>query len=237
MTFKKKLVIRIIRILVDILCRVHDDRLDRVPLEGPLIIVSNHINFLEGPVIYTHLQPRQSTGYAADKSWKNPFFAFLFDLWEIISIKRGEPDITAIRKGLDYLKRGWILAIAPEGTRSGNGRLQRGRPGVVILAQKSDAPILPISHHGGEYFWDNIKRLRRTDFSIIVGQPFHLKNEGYKVNSEIRQKITDEIMYQIAALLPPENRGLYSNLSKATEEFLDFKPPAKSNLPSTITPS
>jgi 1-acyl-sn-glycerol-3-phosphate acyltransferase len=230
MTFKKKAVTTIIRILVDILCRIDDNQLDRVPQTGPLLLVSNHINFLEGPVIYTHLQPRQSTGYAAAKSWKNPFFAFLFDQWGIISIKRGEPDIDAIRKGLDYLKRGWLLAIAPEGTRSGNGRLQRGRPGVVILAQKTNIPILPVAHYGGERFWQNLKKLRRTNFSIVVGQPFLLKTNGHKVNSEIRQKIVDEIMFQIAALLPPPYRGVYSDLSEATEDYLYFPPPSRSNL-------
>jgi 1-acyl-sn-glycerol-3-phosphate acyltransferase len=230
MTLKKKAVTTFIRILVDILCRVQDDQLDRVPQQGPLIIVSNHINFLEGPVIYTHLLPRQSTGYAAAKSWKNPFFAFVFNQWKIISIKRGEPDLHAIRKGLDALKKGWILAIAPEGTRSGDGRLQRGHPGVVLLAQKINVPILPVVHYGGEYFWQNLKRLRRTDFSIVVGHPFQIKTQDMRINSEVRQKIVDEIMYQIAALLPPENRGLYSDLSKATEEFLFFQPPSSSNL-------
>jgi 1-acyl-sn-glycerol-3-phosphate acyltransferase len=100
----------------------------------------------------------------------------------------------------------------------------------VILAQKTNVPILPVAHYGGEFFWDNLKRLRRTDFSIVVGQPFRIKTEDYKVNSEVRQKIVDEIMYQIAALLPPENRGLYTDLSKATEEFLYFPPPSSSNL-------
>jgi 1-acyl-sn-glycerol-3-phosphate acyltransferase len=230
MTLKKKVVTAVIRILVDILCRVHDEQLDQVPGQGPLVVVSNHINFLEGPVIYTHLQPRQSTGYAAAKSWKNPFFAFLFNTWEIISLKRGEPDLHAIRKGLDALKKGWILAIAPEGTRSGDGRLQKGHPGVVLLAQKANVTILPVAHYGGEYFWKNLKRLHRTDFSIVVGHPFQINTQDSKVNGDVRQKIVDEIMYQLAALLPPENRGLYSDFSKATEEFLFFPPPSSSNL-------
>lgn len=237
MTITQKAVTIIIRILVDILCRVYGDELDQIPQKGPLLVVSNHINFLEGPVIYTYLHPRQATGYAAAKSWKNPFFAFLFNQWKIISLKRGEADINAIRKGLDVLKRGWILGIAPEGTRSGDGRLQRGRPGVVILAQRSNVPIHPVAHYGGELFWENLKRLRRTDFQIVVGQPFHLNIEGVKVNNEVRQQIVDEIMYQIAALLPTEYRGVYSDLSRATEEFLDFRQPSRSNLPSAVSSS
>jgi hypothetical protein len=54
-----------------------------------------------------------------------------------------------------------------------------------------------------------------------------------KVTGEIRQEMVDEIMYQLAALLPPEHRGAYHDLSKATEVYLRFDPPAKSNLPST----
>lgn len=231
MTFTSRMTTFAIKTLVDILCRVYDDQLERVPPQGPLLVVSNHINFLEGPVIYTHLYPRESTGYAAAKSWKNPVFGFIFNKWNIISIKRGEPDLTAIRSGLRALKQGLIMAIAPEGTRSGDGRLNRGRPGIVILAKKSNAPILPIVHYGGENFWQNIKKIRRTDFRIIVGQEFSLRTEGVKLNNEIRQQMVDEIMYQIAALLPEKYRGYYSDLSEATEQYLKFPPHSKSNLP------
>jgi len=231
MTFTSRMTTFVIKTIVDSLCRIYDEPLARVPEHGPLLIVSNHTNFLEGPVIYTHLYPRKATGYAAAKSWINPIFGFIFNQWNAISIKRGEPDLTAIRSGINALKQGLIMAIAPEGTRSGDGRLKRGRPGVVILAQKSNAPILPIAHYGGETFWKNLKRLRRTDFKIIVGQEFYLNAEGVKINNDIRQQIVDEIMYQIAALLPEEYRGYYSDLSKATEKYLKFPPHSKSNLP------
>jgi hypothetical protein len=72
--------------------------------------------------------------------------------------------------------------------------------------------------------------LRRTDFQIVVGQPFYVEAHGEKVMGPLRQRITDEIMYQLAALLPPAYRGYYSDLSLSTEQHLRFDSPYVSNL-------
>jgi 1-acyl-sn-glycerol-3-phosphate acyltransferase len=72
--------------------------------------------------------------------------------------------------------------------------------------------------------------LRRTDFHIVVGEPFYVDAKGAPVMGALRQHIADEIMYQLAALLPPFYRGYYSDLNAATEEYLRFEPPAHSNL-------
>ncbi len=225
-----KIVSFIIKRLTRILCRVHGEELHKVPNQGPLIIVANHVNFLEVPVIFTHLLPRPITGYAASKSWKNPFFAFLFNRWGAISIRRGELDMSAIRLGLQALQEGAILAIAPEGTRSGNGRLQQGRPGVILLAGKSGAPLQPVVYFGGERFWENFRRFRRTDFYIRVGNPFYLQTNHTKMDHSIRQQIVDEVMYQMAAILPAEYRGKYADLENATERYLSFPQGSESNL-------
>ncbi len=214
--------------LTRLLCRVDDAHLARVPATGPLILVANHINFLEVPLIYTHLMPRPVTGFAKAETWDNPAMALLFDLWQAIPLRRGEADLEAMRQALSVLQAGGILAVAPEGTRSGHGRLGRGYPGVVLLAQMSGAPLLPIVYYGGESFRENIKRLRRTDFHIVVGQPFSIQTEGVSVNREVRQQIADEIMYQLAALLPPTYRGHYSDLEAATHTYLRFDPPESS---------
>jgi len=66
----------------------------------------------------------------------------------------------------------------------------------------------------------NLKRFKRTDFHIRVGEPFKVETQGVKVTSEIRQQIVDEMMYEIAKLLPEEYRGAYADLSKATGKFL-----------------
>jgi len=230
MTMKSQLVNFTIKRITHILCRIDADQLSRVPVKGPLIIVANHVNFLEVPIIYTHLLPRPVTGFAKAETWDNSAMAYLFDLWGGIPIHRGTADVTAIRRGLAALEAGHILAVAPEGTRSDHGRLQRGHPGVVMLALHSGAPLLPMVYFGAEKFRHNLARLRRTDFHVEVGHLFYLNAEGVKVTQEVRRQMTDEIMWQLAALLPPAYRGDYSEVDAATETYLQFPSMSESNL-------
>jgi 1-acyl-sn-glycerol-3-phosphate acyltransferase len=224
MPLAKGVVTTTIRGLVRILCRVDDAQLARVPDQGPLILVSNHISFLEIPVLYTHLQPRPLTGFAKAETWDNPFLGALGNLWGAIPLRRGEADLAALRRGLSALEAGQIVGVAPEGTRSGDGRLQSGHSGVVLLALRSGAPLLPMAYYGGEKLKQNLRRLSRTDFHIAVGRPFYVDAQGVRVTREVRQHMADEIMYQLAALLPAAYRGHYSDLGAATETYLRFVP-------------
>ncbi len=225
MTIAQRVVNPSIKRLTRILCRVDGVQLERVPACGPLILVINHINFLEVPLLYTHLQPRPVSTLAKAETWHNPALAFLADLWGAIPLRRGEADVAAVQAGLAALKAGYILAVAPEGTRSGDGCLQRGHPGVVTLALRSGAPLLPLAHYGGERFYRNVGTLRRTDFHIVVGQPFMLDALGIKVTREVRQQMADEIMYRLAALLPPAYRGAYAGLESAAARAPRFLTP------------
>ncbi len=236
-TFTERVTNLVVKGITTALCQVDADQLERVPTSGPLIAVTNHINFLEAPVIYTRLMPRPLTGYAKIETWDSAFLGWLFNVWGIIPIRRGEPDKTAVKSGLQALKEGSILTIAPEGTRSSDGRLLRGHPGVVMLALLSDAPLLPVVHYGHENYREDLRKLRRTKIHAVVGHSFKLDKSSEKVTSEIRQVMVDEIMYQMAALLPPQYRGVYANLSKATEKYLVFTPPARSNLLEAIANS
>jgi 1-acyl-sn-glycerol-3-phosphate acyltransferase len=211
-----------IKSLTRILCNVDDRQLINVPRQGPLIIACNHINFMDVPLLYTHLQPRKVTGFAKAETWNNPVMGLLFDLWGAIPIQRGEADTSAFRSALDALNQGKILAIAPEGTRSGNGRLGQGLPGIVMLAYHTNTPILPLVYYGGERFRDNINRFRRTDFNIRVGKLFKLSFQEAKLDREVRNKMVDEIMYQLALLLPMEYRGFYSDIRNITTNYIDF---------------
>jgi 1-acyl-sn-glycerol-3-phosphate acyltransferase len=211
-----------IKALTRILCKIDDSQLRNVPEHGPLIIASNHINFIEVPVVYTHLQPRKITGFVKAETWENPLMGFLFNLWDGIPVQRGEADSVAIRRALDALKQGKILAIAPEGTRSENGKLQPGVPGIVMLAHLSDAPILPLVYFGGEKIRDNLNRLKRTDFQIRVGRMFRLSFAEGKPNKEIRKAMVDEIMYQMSILLPEDYRGYYTDISNMSTNYINY---------------
>lgn len=230
MTLTHTVVTQGIKGLVRIMCRVDAAQLAKVPEEGPLIVVANHVNFVEAPIVYTHLCPRSMTTLAKAETWDSPGLRLLANLWGAIPIQRGEVDRTALRMALQALDEGKILILTPEGTRSGHGRLQQGMPGTVLLALRSGVPLMPLVFYGGEVIWSNLRRLRRTDFHIVVGEPFYLDADGVRVTRDVRQQMTDELMYQMAALLPPAYRGVYSDLAAATEAYLRFPPGSGGNL-------
>ncbi len=196
--------------------------LNKVPRNGPLIIATNHINFIEVPVVYTHLQPRPITGLVKIETWNNPLMGLLFDLWGGIPVRRGEADVTAAKRCLDALKEGKIVAVAPEGTRSGDGRLRKGNAGIVFLAIKSQAPILPIAFYGAEQYWQDLRSLNKIPFRIRVGKPFLIDVSNKTINQKIRNQIADEIMIQIALLLPSSYHGYYAGRVSEKPEYLKF---------------
>jgi len=218
----KFLVHIVIRFLLFFICKVDKEDIRKVPAAGPMIMVGNHVNFLDAPVAETFLYPRNIISMVKKETFDNPVFGFLFKVWGSIPVHRGTADFNALGKAVKALGQGQFFAISPEGTRTKDGQLIQGNPGVVIVALKSNAPILPIVQYGAEHFHENIKKFRRTKITIKVGEPFLLNPGSPFPRKEERQQITDEIMYQIAKLLPAENRGYYSDLNQATTQFLSF---------------
>ncbi len=209
MSLSERVLVFLFRVLTHTIFRIHDEPLAKVPARGPLIIVMNHINILEIPLIYAHLQPRPVHGLVLADRWKNPVVAWGLNACGAIPLERSGSNFGSIRRVFDVLKAGEIVLIMPEGTRSGDGHLGSGHPGVVLLAIKSKAPLLPIVSFGGEKYRENLKKLRRTDFYLTVGEPFRLKAEGKAVVGQDRKQMLDEIMYRMAALLPVEYQGAY----------------------------
>jgi 1-acyl-sn-glycerol-3-phosphate acyltransferase len=207
LTPSQRLLVTLARLLTSPLFRVHDEALARIPMHGPLIIVMNHVNFFEIPIIYSHLQPRPVRGLALSTRWENPILGWGLDTSGAIPLERGGSNVESFHRALNVLKSGEMVLIMPEGTRSGDGRLQRGFPGVVLLAQKSKAPLMIVVSHGGEQYRQNLRRFRRTDFYLTVGESFTLSEYSEKSS---RKELVNQIMFRMAALLPQEYRGVYT---------------------------
>lgn len=176
------------------------------------------------PTFYPRMLPRRLTAFVKAEAWDNLLQGWLMSLWKGIPIHRGQSDFAAFHQALERLEDGYIVAVSPEGTRSGDGHLLEAHSGVVLLALRSGAPILPVVYYGHEHVWKNMIRLRRSDFKVVVGRPFHICAGETRVNSQVARQILNEVMYQLAALLPPNYQGVYSDLAAATEDFLCFSP-------------
>lgn len=200
----------IIKAILGILCKIDAEELKKVPKEGPYIIVMNHINFLEAPLLYGCLYPRDISGFAKAETWKQPVIGSLARIWECVPVRRGGRDIASIKLAVEALGRGKILNVMPEGTRSHSGSLGRGHAGIVSIALRSGAPLLPVAQYGGETFWHNLRRGRRTEVHFRVGPLYKLRDPGPGESKSMRIEAADEIMREIAALLPESYRGVYA---------------------------
>ena len=220
----------VVRILAKILLKLEVVGLENVPPEGPLILAITHTNFLD-PALAGGVMPRELVIMSKVENFWHPILGIIVRLYGAFPVRRGEVDRQAIRRSLEVLAGGQALLMAPEGTRSGHGRLQKGHDGMTFIALRADAPILPVAITGVEHFWANLSRLRRTPIKIVIGKVFRFSSGGERAGREIMSKMTEEGMYQLASLLPPERRGVYSDLDSATEEYLAFPPGSSSNLP------
>jgi 1-acyl-sn-glycerol-3-phosphate acyltransferase len=188
---------------------------ENIPAEGGFIMVFNHLSIFDPPVLFINA-PRQIVPFIADKWRHTPGISHLVNSVGVIWISRGEADMDAIKASLGVLKSGGALGLAPEGTRSHTGQLQKAKTGAAYFADRAGVPILPVALTGTENVWRNLKRLRRTPVSCIVGQPFRLPSDGRAKGDKLTE-LTDEIMCRIAALLPPQYRGAYAEHPRLKE--------------------
>jgi len=222
MDLRRAIVSYFFRSILNVICKINcREFVDALSKNKPMIVVLNHINFLEVPIIVTHSYPLKVTGVVKVETWKNPIMAFLFNTYRAIPIDRSGAFTEVSKRVRRELENGFFTCIAPEGTRSKNGILGRGKAGVVQIALDAGVPILPVAHYGGEHIWENMKRLRRTSFCFKVGKMFKLKIEG-RPGKEERDEILSEVMGQIACLLPENMRGVYAQQAERGCKHLDF---------------
>jgi 1-acyl-sn-glycerol-3-phosphate acyltransferase len=214
-----KTAVILIRAFLHTICKVDRKELKQIPRIGPYIVAINHINSLEVPLLVVDLAPRKVHGVAKKETWNNPFVAWLAGVWEVISIDREGMSLSTFKEIAKVLKKKESILVAPEGTRTGDGKLKKAHPGIIIMALKANVPIIPVVHFGGERFWDNISKFKRTKFSYRVGKPLRITTRD--TDQEIRQELADQLMYRMARLLPKEYRGVYSEIDKIDNKYAE----------------
>lgn len=195
--------------------------LENIPETGPVILMINHIAFIDSFIVL-HLVPRNIVPLAKIEVYNYPIVGIFPRLWEVIPVRREEVDRRAIQQIFEVLAAGEIVLIAPEGTRG--TALREGKEGVAYIASRSQVPVIPVAIQGTVGFpaLRFTKAWKGAGATVTFGRPFHFRKDTKRPDRETLRLMTDEAMYILAAMLPPAQRGIYSDLSKATQKTITW---------------
>lgn len=176
-----------------------------------MILVMNHIQWIDIPVVGALLP------FAYRLSWlgkaelfENPMWRWFFRAMQVIPIKRGRGDLAALEAATEALRAGAILLIFPEGHRSRNGLLQKGRGGAVRLAMRAQVPLVPVAVTGTQGGLGDT--LRGKPVELRIGKPYRVEpTPDGKIPPDLMDYLTTEMMLRVAALLPAAYHGVYAD--------------------------
>ena len=213
--FVRWLVVHILDLIADI--KVYD--VERVPASGGFVIATNHIGIIDIAMFHYQFDRFDMFIPVAEKWEKVGWIRFLGKNLNFLFVDRYNADLKAMRKMIGLMETGNSLVIAPEGTRSRTGGLIEGKSGVAFLAARSGFPVVPVAITGTEdkVLFDNLKHFRRSKIALMVGQPFTLPPIPKTDREAALLRYTDEIMCQIAAILPERYRGVYAEHPRLKE--------------------
>ncbi len=180
---------------------------ENVPLKGAVLVVSNHLNFNDPPLLGVSLG-RQVVFMAKEELFRFPPLGYFLSSLGAFPVHRGRLDRKAIRQSAQVLAEGRVLLMFPEATRSPKAQLQRAFPGSALIASRQTVPILPVGIFGTERL-KGLGLFRRPQITVNIGKTFSLPKAGGRLTKDELADHTELIMRRIAELLPPEYRGVY----------------------------
>jgi 1-acyl-sn-glycerol-3-phosphate acyltransferase len=220
--------------LVKLLFRPRVTGVEHVPTEGPALLVSNHLAFCDSIFLPVSV-PRQivfpaKSEYFTGPGLKGKLVATFFRSVGQIPIDRsgGRASLAALNKGLGILEKGGLFGIYPEGTRSPDGRLYKGKTGVARMAIVAGVPVIPVAmidteklQPGGQMkpkmFYREKGRLlpRLVRPGVAFGEPMDFSRyEGMERDRFVLRSVTDEIMYALMGLSGQEYVDMYADKAK-----------------------
>jgi 1-acyl-sn-glycerol-3-phosphate acyltransferase len=193
---------------------------ENVPRQGAYLIVMNHISLYDPPFVLA-FWPVAPEGVGAVDIWQRKGQSTLVRYYGGIPIHRGEYDRQVIEKLIAVLDSGRPLVISPEGGRSHTPGMRRASPGVAYLVEKAGVPVVPVGVVGTtDDYLQRALHGKRPLLEMRIGASFRLDSaqDSGLSRKALRQRNTDRIMLQIAALLPPDYRGVYADESVLAAE-------------------
>lgn len=171
--------------------------LENVPATGGVLLAANHASYVDPPLAWAALYPRRKMwGVGKAELWHSPVLAYLMDSIGAIPVQRGVGDRTLFKRVLELLAQGEAVGLFPEGTRSPDGQLLPGQPGVGLMVQKSGVPVVPTAIVGTHLMLPvHATRLRRAPLTVVFGPPLTFA-PGLS-----REEITAQIMRALAEML------------------------------------
>ncbi|MFF2654908.1 lysophospholipid acyltransferase family protein [Streptomyces sp. NPDC058045] len=211
--------------LLRLLFRPRIEGLDRIPETGPAIVAGNHLSFADHFLMPAMLRRRitflAKAEYFTGRGVKGRLTAAFFRSIGQIPVDRSgrEAGQAAIREGLGVLSRDELLGIYPEGTRSHDGRLYKGKVGVAAMALRAGVPVVPCAMIGSFEAQPPGRRLPRPHrITIRFGEPLDFSRyDGMENEKAILRAVTDQIMYEILELSGQEYVDRYAAEVKAEE--------------------
>lgn len=210
----------LVRFIMRIIAEVEVVGEGNIP-QGNVLVAANHLGRLDTAALLCVVD-REDIIMAVAEKYKDHFlYGAIGRAVNAIWLNRFEADFAALREILVRMQKGGLMVIAPEGTRSKTEALQQGKMGAAFLASKSGYPVLPVALTGTEDrgVVENLKKFRRSKIKIVIGKPFTIEVPKGKGREEALRQTTDEIMCQIAAMLPEKYRGVYKDYPRVKELF------------------
>jgi 1-acyl-sn-glycerol-3-phosphate acyltransferase len=196
--------------------------MENVPKRGAAILASNHLSFIDSVILPVELDRRISflakAEYFTGKGLKGwAVRSFMLATGQLpIDRSGGKASEAALNTGLSVLRRGELLGIYPEGTRSHDGRLYRGRTGIARMVLEGQVPVIPVAMIDTEKampIGSRMPKVRRI--GIVLGEPLDFSRfAGLEGDRFILRSITDEIMYELARLSGQEYVDVYASSAK-----------------------
>ena len=186
---------------------------ERVPLEGPVILASNHASFLDPPLVGAGLK-RGINYLARENLFRFPVMGWVLRNWQVVPVDREGGGARGLKAILDRLLDGGAIILFPEGTRTRDGKLQPARSGIGLTVIKSDAPLVPVRVFGTfEAYGRQMRFPRPRRVAVKYGQPMRFEQLRAEARvcakprlKEIYQQVADEILGAIATLEAREER-------------------------------